>query len=112
MTNVTTGRPQILCINSGSSSLKFSVLEVQSESVLASGVAERLGTTKASLKFRGTNAEKIEESLPNADHRAALRRVIDHLRALLPNGGHALPHPIFNRPHYFRDTMLSDDERA
>jgi len=72
-------KPQILVINSGSSSLKFSVLEVRSESVLASGIAERLGTTEALLKFSGTDAKRIEEPLSHADHRAALRRVIDHL---------------------------------
>jgi acetate kinase len=60
---VTSSRLQILVINSGSSSLKFSVLEVQSEAVLASGIAERLGTTDAVLKFGSINTKKIEERL-------------------------------------------------
>jgi len=109
MENATTSRPQILVVNSGSSSLKFSVLEVQSESVLASGIAERLGTTEASLKF-STDAEKIEEPLPNADHRAALRRVIDHLRALVPNEVDALGHRIVHGGEYFQDAVIIDDE--
>src|SRR6202007_2627869 len=107
--DMTNGKPQILVINSGSSSLKFSVLEVQSESVLASGIAERLGTTEASLKF-STDAEKIEEPLPNADHRAALRRVIDHLRALVPNEVDALGHRIVHGGEYFRDAVIIDEE--
>jgi acetate kinase len=110
MENATINRPQILVINSGSSSLKFSVLEVQSESVLASGIAERLGTTEASLKFSSTDAEKIEEPLPNADHRAALRRVIDHFRALVPNGVAALGHRIVHGGRVFRDAVIIDDE--
>jgi acetate kinase len=56
--DVTARDPQILVINSGSSSLKFSVLEVRSESVLASGIAERLGTTEALLKFSDAGKKK------------------------------------------------------
>jgi acetate kinase len=103
-------KPQILVINSGSSSLKFSVLEVRSESVLVSGIAERLGTTEASLKLNATDAERIEEPLSHADHRAALRRVIDHLRALLPNEVEAVGHRIVHGGEYFRDAVIIDDE--
>ena len=41
----------ILVINSGSSSLKFTVFDPASEEVLASGIAERLGTDGAGLKL-------------------------------------------------------------
>jgi acetate kinase len=101
---------QILVINSGSSSLKFSVLEVQSESVLASGIAERLGTAEARLKFSGADDEKIEEPISNADHRGALRRVIDRLRASLPNEIQAVGHRIVHGGEYFRDAVIIDDE--
>ncbi|HEX3443887.1 MAG TPA: acetate kinase [Chthoniobacterales bacterium] len=107
---MTNGKPQILVINSGSSSLKFSVLEVRSESVLASGIAERLGTREASLKFCGADSERIEEPLSNADHRAVLRRVIDHLRALLANEVDAVGHRIVHGGEYFRDAVIIDDE--
>jgi acetate kinase len=107
---VTNSRLKILVINSGSSSLKFSVLEVQSDSVLASGIAERLGTREASLKFSGSDGKKIEESIVNADHRAALRRAIDHIRTLVPNGVDALGHRIVHGGEYFRDAVLVDDE--
>jgi acetate kinase len=110
MANVTTGRPQILVINSGSSSLKFSLLEVQSESVIATGIAERLGTKEASLKFSANDSEKVEEPLPNADHRAALRRVVDHLLASVPNEVDALGHRIVHGGEYFRDAVIIDDE--
>jgi acetate kinase len=103
-------KPQILVINSGSSSLKFSVLEVQSESVLASGIAERLGSKESLLKFRGADDKKIEEPLFNADHRTALRRVIDHLRALLPNEVDAVGHRIVHGGEYFRDAVIIDQE--
>jgi acetate kinase len=110
MANVTTSRPQVLVINSGSSSLKFSLLEVESESVVASGIAERLGTAEASLKVSGNDAKKVEEPLPNADHRAALRRVIDHIRGLAANEVDALGHRIVHGGEYFRDAVIVDDE--
>jgi acetate kinase len=100
---------QILVINTGSSSLKFSVLEVQSESVLASGIAERLGTTEALLKFNDIGAKTIHEPLPGADHRAALRRVVDHLRASLSNDVDAVGHRIVHGGEYFRDAAIIDD---
>jgi len=101
---------QILVINSGSSSLKFSVLEVESESVLASGIAERLGTAEALLKFSDSGAKKIQEPFPGADHRAALRRVVDHLRASVPNDVDAVGHRIVHGGEYFRDAVIIDDE--
>ncbi|MEY2603853.1 MAG: acetate kinase [Verrucomicrobiota bacterium] len=110
MVTVTTGVHHILVINSGSSSLKFSLLDVQSESVIASGIAERLGTKEASLNFSANGAEKIGEPLPNADHRAALRRVVDHILALVPHEVDALGHRIVHGGEYFRDAVIVDDE--
>jgi hypothetical protein len=51
LTSVRREGRHILVINSGSSSLKFSLLDVKSEAVIASGIAERLGTAEAFLKF-------------------------------------------------------------
>jgi acetate kinase len=110
MVSVTTGVRHILVINSGSSSLKFSLLDVQSESAIASGIAERLGTKEASLNFSANSAEKVGEALPNADHRAALRRVVDHIWALVPHEVDALGHRIVHGGEYFRDAVIVDDE--
>jgi acetate kinase len=107
---VKTAARHILVINSGSSSLKFSLLDVQSESVIASGIAERLGTAEASLKFGANGAEEIGESLPNADHRAALRRVIDRLLASVTNEVDALGHRIVHGGEYFRDAVIITEE--
>jgi len=110
MVSMTTGVRHILVINSGSSSLKFSLLDVQSESAIASGIAERLGTKEASLNFSANSAEKVGEALPNADHRAALRRVVDHIWALVPHEVDALGHRIVHGGEYFRDAVIVDDE--
>jgi acetate kinase len=71
----------VLVINSGSSTLKFSVLEPETEAVLASGIAERLGTDTANLKLVDPDGVRHAEVMPGADHRAALLRVIEVLGA-------------------------------
>jgi acetate kinase len=108
--SMTTSAHHILVINSGSSSLKFSLLNVQSESVVASGIVERLGTAEASLKFNVNGSGKIEEPLPNADHRMALRRAVAHLLALPTNEVAALGHRIVHGGEYFRDAVMINDE--
>jgi acetate kinase len=110
LTSVTTGGRYILVINSGSSSLKFSLLDVKPEAVIASGIAERLGTAEAFLKFSAKSSENICEQLPNADHRAALRRVIDRLSSLAASEVDAIGHRIVHGGEYFRDAVLIDDE--
>jgi acetate kinase len=67
----------ILVINSGSSSLKFSILDPGSEAVLASGIAEQLLTDGATLKMVDLAGANHQETMPSADHRAALLRIID-----------------------------------
>ena len=107
---MTTGKHYILVINSGSSSLKFSLLDVKSEAVIASGIAERLGTAEALLKLSAKSSKNICEQLPSADHRAALRRVIDRLSSLAASEVEAIDHRIVHGGEYFRDAVLIDDE--
>jgi acetate kinase len=54
----------ILVINSGSSSLKFTVLDPASEEVVAFGIAERLGSDGAGLKLVDLAQKRHEEALP------------------------------------------------
>ena len=109
LTSVTTGKHYILVINSGSSSLKFSLLDVKSEAVIASGIAERLGTAEAFLKLSAKSSQNIREQLPNADHRAALHRVIDHLPTLAASEVDAIGHRIVHGGELFRDAVLVND---
>jgi acetate kinase len=69
----------ILVINSGSSSLKVTVFDPASGEVLASGIAERLGTDGAGLKLVDLAQKRHDEESPMADHRSALLRIIELL---------------------------------
>ena len=104
------GSMHIMVINSGSSSLKFSLFDVRSESVVATGIAERLGTVEAVLKFSGNDSEKMEEPIPSADHRSALRRVINRLSIGAIKEVDAFGHRIVHGGEYFRKPVLIDDE--
>ena len=69
---MSTMQSPILVINNGSSSLKFSVLDPKSGSVLSSGLAERIGTEEGLLKLTDLEQVRHEEKLARGDHRSAL----------------------------------------
>ncbi len=74
---------KILVINSGSSSIKFQLLNMDDESVLATGLVERIGLATGLLKcefYPDTDKEKeikINEEI--ADHKVGMKMVIDLL---------------------------------
>lgn len=72
----------ILVVNSGSSSLKFALFEMDgSEALLLSGRLERIGLEHGTFHVRDaagrTLVDPSEEKLP--DHQAAIRRLLDWL---------------------------------
>ncbi len=69
---------KILVINAGSSSLKFQVIDMDNEAVIAKGICEEIGG-KSGFKFKvpGREDYKISVSLPT--HAEALKLVLDTL---------------------------------
>ncbi len=67
----------ILVINSGSSSIKYQIVNMSSNNVLASGVIERIGEPQSSLKHKWLKAdgsyEEISLTREVADHREGLQ---------------------------------------
>ncbi|MCK9173784.1 MAG: acetate kinase [Desulforhopalus sp.] len=72
-----------LVINAGSSSLKFQLLDMDDESVLASGLVERIGEAESNIKCTfHPNTEKetvVKNALPIPTHRSAGQMVVDLL---------------------------------
>lgn len=70
----------ILVINCGSSSLKYQLIDMEEKKVLAKGLAERIGIEGGRVKYEAANKDEIviEEKL--ADHKAALKIVLDSLQ--------------------------------
>jgi acetate kinase len=96
----------ILVINNGSSSLKFSVLDPKSETLLASGAVERIGTEQGSLQMTDMQHQNHQEKLPLADHRSALLRVIGILSETGQFDCKAIGHRVVHGGEYFRDPVL------
>lgn len=72
---------KIMSINAGSSSLKFCLFNMDDESVIASGLFERIGIENGHyvIKFNG---EKIEQTTDLENHETAVRILMDKLVAL------------------------------
>lgn len=69
---------KILVINSGSSSLKFRLFNMENESVLAQGLFQRIGINNSYLEFNNNQEELvIEKEIP--DHITAVKLLIDTL---------------------------------
>ena len=69
---------KILVINSGSSSLKFQLFNMENENVLAQGLFQRIGINNSYLEFNNNQDELIiEKEIP--DHITAVKLLIDTL---------------------------------
>lgn len=74
---------KILVVNCGSSSLKFQLIDMNNEEVLAKGKCDRIGASEGEIgspfiEYKG-NGAKIKEELPLPDHVAAFRAVVRYL---------------------------------
>mgnify|MGYP001066056782 FL=1 len=65
---------KVLVINSGSSSLKYRLIEMENEEVLAKGVADRIGVGNSFLKHTGKKSVVIDQDMPN--HEVAVKAVL------------------------------------
>ncbi|MEX1056477.1 MAG: acetate kinase, partial [Natronospirillum sp.] len=102
----------ILVINSGSSSLKFSVFDHAAEHEIIHGLAERLGSAEASLHWQAANSNKAApQAIPQADHQQALKAVLN----LLDQQGYdaadllAAGHRVVHGGEAFAQSCLIDD---
>ena len=69
---------KIISINAGSSSLKYSLFNMDDESVISSGVFERIGIdgSKYAIKYNG---EKIEQEIEINTHTDAVKMLLEKL---------------------------------
>ncbi len=69
----------ILVINCGSSSLKFQLIDSESEKVSAKGLCERIGIEGSQLVYSPAGGEKVTTVTPMPDHTAAIKLVLQAL---------------------------------
>ena len=70
---------KVLIINCGSSSLKYQLIDSDSEEVLAKGLCERIGIDGSMISHQSTGKEKITKKIDMPDHVVAVQLVLDSL---------------------------------
>ena len=69
----------ILVINCGSSSLKFQLIDAETEKLIAKGLCERIGIEGSQMTYTPTGGEKQKRAVPMPDHKAAIKLVLEAL---------------------------------
>lgn len=104
----------ILVLNSGSSSLKFAVVDTDNGENLISGLGDRLGSDGASIRIdRHENGERIrvEEQLNGGAHAEAVARVLAELDSLgMREGVAAVGHRVVHGGEAFNAPAIISDE--
>ena len=103
---------KIIAINAGSSSLKFSLINMDDESVIASGVFERIGIDgKYTIKFNG---EKYTEDVSLKSHVDAVNILLEKLIGLKIVNSldeiEGVGHRVVQGKDVFDKTVIVDDE--
>ena len=70
---------KVLVINCGSSSLKFQLIDSDSEECLAKGLCERIGIEGSMITYAPKGGDKEKTETPMPDHTEAIRRVLEAL---------------------------------
>ncbi len=71
---------KILVINCGSSSLKYQLIDMDDESVVAKGLCERIGIEGSKLTHQPTGKDKYITEQPMPDHKVAIGLVLEALQ--------------------------------
>ena len=107
---------KILVINAGSSSLKYQLIDMTNESVMAKGLCERIGIDGSNLQHTNTALDKkvVIES-PMKNHADAIKLVVDALvnddYGVIKNMTEigAVGHRVVHGAEYFADSCIIDD---
>ncbi|MBU6952572.1 acetate/propionate family kinase [Hahella sp. HN01] len=102
----------ILVLNSGSSSLKFAIIDPEQDAPLLTGIAERLGSAEANFRMRWRHEEDKRQPCPNADHGRVIDQLFQHMHEHdidakdLTGVGHRVVHG----GETFRDSAIIDEQ--
>ena len=106
---------KILVLNSGSSSLKYQLFDVEGDNynVLAKGVADRIGIHGSFIEIRLTGQEKRKREVALPTHNEAIVEVIKELLNGALNSMEeidAVGHRVVQGGDYFKNSVLVTDE--
>jgi len=108
---------RVLVVNSGSSSVKYQLVDTDSQEALVVGAVERIGAGGAVLdQTRSSDGQRIRESAAILDHRDAIRAVLDLVghpeRGVVASADEldAVGHRVVHGGERFTDSVRIDDE--
>lgn len=109
---------KVLVINSGSSSLKFELIDMTNEKSIAKGLCERIGINDPMISYKNLIKDiKISEKPePMNDHKMAIDAVLKLLQdkemGVIENVDEidAIGHRVVQGGAYFKDSALVDEE--
>jgi acetate kinase len=70
---------KVLVLNCGSSSVKFQLLDMTTETAIAKGIVEKIGTSSAILRYTPHSGRGVKEVLEVLDHETAIELTINTL---------------------------------
>ena len=109
---------KILVINSGSSSLKFELIDMTNEKTIAKGICERVGISDPIFTFKNLVKDIVikERPEPMSDHKEAINVVLNTLQdkeiGVIENVDEidAIGHRMVHGGEYYADSTLIDDD--
>ena len=105
---------KIVIINSGSSSIKYQLVEMPSRTVICTGLIDRIGLDTSNLVYE-TKTDKIAEILPIKNHKIGLEKIANLLMdskvgvIKSTNEINAVGHRVVHGGSTFSDTVLIDE---
>jgi len=107
---------KVLVINCGSSSLKYQLLDMDNEEVLAKGLAERIGIEGSVVKHEPTGKDKVIFKQPMKTHKEALdiimKALVDPICGVMKslNEIDAIGHRTVHGAETFASSVLINDK--
>ncbi|MDP4134187.1 MAG: acetate kinase [Bacillota bacterium] len=107
---------KILVINAGSSTVKYQLINMEDDTVMAKGICDRIGNEGSNIEFRPMGRDKIvvEKDMPT--HAAAVKIIMEFLTD--PEIGviksmseiYAVGHRVVHGGEYFNKSVIITDE--
>ncbi len=106
---------KIVILNSGSSSIKYQLIEMPSQTVICSGMIDRIGLESSNLSYK-TAKDTLEESIAIPNHKIGLEKIaallLDEKAGVIKSTSEiqAVGHRVVHGGSTFSDTVIITEE--
>lgn len=107
---------KILVLNCGSSSLKYQLIDMDHESVVAKGLCERIGIEGSLLSHKPAGKDKYEVTTDMPDHKEAVKLVMealaDPVHGVIKDTSEiaAVGHRVLHGGQYYSDSIVVNED--